>query len=329
VKVDALFRELQVRNLDTQTAATQRTDLSLIADVNEFTHAELSGWVAGFGKTADLNVTAKVDNLELSTYSPYVAELAGVHLESGQLDTVLEAKAKQGALQGKIQLELDDIAFRPLSKEDAERMSATVGAPLETAVNLLQDGEGRILLTLPVRGALHKPEVDISSAVNKAIGGALKKVFPPTMVASILAGVAKGSGPSFEPIEFAPGSVELSDAGKGYADGIVQLLAEHPKLSLKVCGRSTAQDMEHFMSEASPAKPSAAGGKGETGQSEARPPQDSAQVEQALAELAVERKRAVRRYLVQEKDADAKRIPECRSTYEAADQGSPRVEISL
>ena len=64
-----------------------------------------SGWVAGFGKTADLDVTAKVDNLELSTYSPYVAELAGVYLESGQLDTVLEAKAKQGALQGRIQLE--------------------------------------------------------------------------------------------------------------------------------------------------------------------------------------------------------------------------------
>ena len=326
VKVDSVFKELEVRNLNTQKA-TQRTDLSLIADVNEFTHVELKGWVAGFGETADLDVIAKVDNLELSNYSPYVSALGGVHLESGQLDKVTTAKAERGALQGQIQLELDDVAFRPLSKEDAERMSATIGVPLETAVNLLQDSEGRIVLTLPIGGELRKPKVDVSSAVDKAIGGALKKVFPPAVVASMLAGIAKGTGPTFEPIEFSPGSAELGEAGKRYADGVAKLLTEHPKLSLKVCGRSTAQDMEHVTIEAGESP--TAGGKGETGRSSAEPGQDSAQAEQALAELAVERKRAVRRYLIQEKGADAKRVPECRSTFQGADQGSPRVEISL
>ncbi len=195
VNIDTVFKEAQIRNLDTQKA-DQRTEVRLIADVNEFTHVDLAGWIKGVGKSVDFDLKAEVENLELSTYSPYVTELAGVHLESGQLDTTITGKAVQGGLQGKIQLELDDIAIRPLSKADAARVTGAVGVPLETAVGLLQDSNGRILLTLPVSGTLSGPDVDISSAVNKAIGGALKKVFPPTMIASMLSGVAKGSGHS-------------------------------------------------------------------------------------------------------------------------------------
>jgi hypothetical protein len=53
------------------------------------------------------------------------------------------------------------------------------------------------------------------------------------------------------------------------------------------------------------------------------------QVAQALEELAVERERAVRRYLITDKGTDAKRVSQCRSTFDASDQASPRVELSL
>ncbi len=119
--------------------------------------------------------------------------------------------------------------------------------------------------------AARRPGVDISSAVSNAIGGVLLNVFPPTMVASMLEGASKGGGPSFEPIGFAPGSKELDAAGISNADGVAQLLAEHPGLSLKVCGRSTAQDMEHFMSDAAPVRPPVSGVMTRSGQSEARP----------------------------------------------------------
>ena len=44
---------------------------------------------------------------------------------------------------------------------------------------------------------------------------------------------------------------------------------------------------------------------------------------------ATERQRVVRRYLVQDKGATAKRVGECRPTLEIDDQGTPRVEVSL
>ena len=53
-----------------------------------------------------------------------------------------------------------------------------------------------IVVTLPIEGTLSKPDVDIGPAVNKAIAGALQKVFPPTMVASMIAGLAIHFGPT-------------------------------------------------------------------------------------------------------------------------------------
>ncbi|MCP3871181.1 MAG: DUF748 domain-containing protein [Gammaproteobacteria bacterium] len=325
VKIDTVFKQVEIRNLNT-VRADQRSNLKIAADVNEFTHINLEGWTRGAGETADLDLKLAVDNLELSSFSPYVTELSGVHLESGQLDTAIAGKSTRGKLLGEIGLQLDNVTFQPLSAEEAERVTGAVGVPLETAVGLLQDDQGRISLTLPVSGTLSQPDVDISLAVNKAIGGALKKVFPPAMVGSFMSGLAKGSAPSFVPIEFEPGSAELSDAGRSYGNELAQLLTEHPKLSVSVCGRSTARDLEYLQQTGTSPAPASAPVKGGAEQSATKPAE---QTTQALTELAVERKRNVRRYLIEEKRADIKRVRECRSKFEASDQDSPRVEVVL
>ena len=145
----------------------------------------------------------------------------------------------------------------------------------------------------------------------------------------MLSNAEKGTGPAFESIEFLPGSAELDEAGKRYADDLAKLMAEHPKLSLKVCSRLTAQDLDKLMTSEMTAPSSATDNKTQANPTGAQPESLSAEAAQALTELAVERQRVVRRYLIREKDADTKRVGECRSTMETADQGTPRVEISL
>ncbi len=336
VKIDTVFKEFQIQNLSTRAQA-QPTDLRLVALINEFTNLEVSGWTKGLGLGADLDLAVQVKNLALSTYSPYVVELAGVYLESGQLDTQVTGKATRGILQGQIQLDLDHMAFKPLSEEDAARMADKVGVPLEMAVSLLEDGDGHIALKLPVSGTLSKPDVDISSAVNKAIGGVLKRVFPPTLAISLLSKIAKGGGPSFEPITFAPGSAELDESGRRYADEVAKFLRERPKLSLKLCGRATTQDMARLSVPAGDKTPSAVDQETQIAtQKEAETPRteqpqpvvpDPAQLAETLKQLALERKSVVRSYLINDQQIPAKRVPECRSTFTADDQSSPRVEI--
>jgi peptidoglycan hydrolase-like protein with peptidoglycan-binding domain len=340
VRVDTVFKEFQIQDLNTRKT-DRRTDLRVQALINEFTELQLNGWTEGIGLSADMDLALQLKNLELSTYSPYVERLAGVYLDSGQMDTKIAGQAKRGILLGEVQLDLANMEFKPLKEEDAARIADQMGGvPLEMAVSLLQDNDGRIALTLPVSGTLNRPDVDISSAVNKAIGGALKRVFPPTLAVSMLSKIGKGGGASFEPVEFAPGSAELDDTDRAYLDNVVAFLNEHPRLSLKVCGRATAMDWQHHtaltqtQAQSSPEAKSKEAPTAPTAstQAKAQPvqtPSDPGPVAESLKQLALERKKVVRSYLVKQRQIDAARVPECRSTYEAEDQGSPRVEISL
>jgi hypothetical protein len=331
VKINTLFKELQIDNLSTRKRE-QQTEIRVAAVINEFTRLGVKGWTKGLNPRADLDLDLQVQHLELSTYSPYVTMLSGVHLDSGQLDTHVTGKTSDGILQGRIQLDLDHMEFAPLSEKEAERLTETMGLPLELAVSLLEDGDGHIGLKLPVSGTLSKPDVDVSSAVNKAIGGALKRVFPPTLALSLLSKIAEGGAPSFEPVVFAPGSSELDETGRGYADKIADFLREHPKLSLKVCGLSTQQDLA-YMAAMTPAsndaraaseRPSSTKGDKVESSDKSDIPAVS---EEILKELALARKNAVRGYLIENKGIDTKSVPECRSRFSADDPGDPRVEI--
>jgi hypothetical protein len=269
-------------------------------------------------------------NLQLTTYSPYVLALAGVHVDGGRLDAATEVKTADGNLQGDVRLEIDQLALQPPQAADAERVGGTIGVSLQTAAELLSDGDGRILLTLPITGTPASPDIDIGPAVNKAIGGVLQQVFPPTLVVSMLAGLTKGNAPSLEAIEFAPGSANLTITGRRYADDVAKLLEQKPRLSLKVCGRACAKDSKALQVKAGLARRDAEAGQRRDATSGAAPmppmPTDAPD-EQALHELAVERQRILTRYLIERAGVDADRVSECRSTFDPKDKGHPRAEV--
>jgi hypothetical protein len=72
-----------------------------------------------------------------------------------------------------------------------------VGVPLETAVDLLKDVDGRIALNLPITGRVSRPDVDMGPAIDKAVGNVLATFSPLALIASMLASLADSSGPPF------------------------------------------------------------------------------------------------------------------------------------
>jgi peptidoglycan hydrolase-like protein with peptidoglycan-binding domain len=328
VKIDTRFEKTEILDLDT-TDPSVRTRVEVAATVNEFTRVEVNGWASELGTAPTLEATARIENLQLPSFSPYAVQLAGMYLESGQLTTTTSATAEQGKLDGLIELDMLDIELEPLSATDAERLAGqTGGLPIKTVVALLQDSQGRIELGLPLKGAVAEPEVDLSSAINKAIAGAFKSVF------RAFGGKGRG-GLDFEPIVFAAGSAELTGQGRGDAGDVVTLLEERPKLSLDVCGRATAADLEALrqaQADQATASEKTSPPKA-TGEQAAPAPGDQPATMEALSarltELAVERTRSLRRYLVTERGVDAGRLAECRAVFDAEDEGPPRAEVKF
>jgi hypothetical protein len=321
VKMNTIIKSIELRDIDMKNPE-KRAQAELFANINEFTNIELKGWAKNLGPNADLEFTGKIENLELPTYSPYAAEFGGVYLESGQFSGETKTRGQQGKLDGEIKLDVQELTFQPLSEEDAKRLSDKAGFPIQTAVGLLQDSNGRISLNFPIGGTINEPDIDISSAISKAIGSTFKKIFPPTMIAGMLSSNEKGGNVSFESIKFKPGATKLDDAARQYADKLATLLHERPVLSLHVCGMTNAEDFYNLtlININKPTKTQAAAEQ-RLKLIETHKPK--------LLELAAERTHVVRRYLITNKGLDAKQVGECRSKFDVDDKGSPRVDVTL
>ena len=323
VKIDVDIKTAELRDVDTRNPKKQAR-ATLVAQINEFTHLELHGVASNLGPKLNLVLNSKLDNLELPPYSPYAAEFGGVYLDSGQFNSDVEVKARQGALDGAIKLNVNGLDFKPLSEADAKRLSETAGMPIETAARLLQDPKGNIKLELPVSGTVTEPEVDISSAINRAVGNTLKAVFPPTMIGSMLASAGKeGAGLTFRPVRFPPGSSQLDAAARKYLNELATLLQERPLLSLDVCGRTTPEDFAAvtLIKITLPPNPKPALVEQRQRLIKTHGPK--------LRELAIERTQVVRRYLITDKGLKASQVGECRPVFDPDDTGPPRVEVTL
>ncbi|WP_455219545.1 DUF748 domain-containing protein [Kaarinaea lacus] len=322
IVVDLHIKEAEVHGIDSWNPKS-KARINLLATINEFTSLELDGKADNVGPKVNMELNSSLKNLELPPYSSYVAEFGGVNMKSGQFNTDAAIKANEGVLDGAIKLHIKDLEFTPLSGADAERLSKRVGVPIETAVKLLKDPKGNIELALPVSGTATEPSVDISSAINKAIKNTLKAVFPPTLIASMLSSVKEGGSQNFKPVIFKAGSSELNNEATKYLDELATLLKERPSLSLNICGRATPDDFKEMtlISIKLPA--------------DAKP--DLIEERQRLinthssklVELATERTRTVRRYLITDKGLNAAQVGECRLSFNPEDTEPPRVIVTL
>ena len=330
-EIETIFKTVELRDLNTKDPPGQ-AKASVVADINEFSHVELEGWFTPMGEQTNLEIKGKIENMELHPYSPYTAEFAGFRLDSGQLTAFADATAKQGNLTGNIELNLDNVDLATLTEKDKERLADKAGLPVETIVALLENKDGHIELIFPLTGTVTKPGIDLKPAIMKGIGGALKKVFPPTLVASLFSS-GKGGNISFKPIIFSPGSSKLNDLAENYADGLLKLLQEYPKLSLDVCGRATAEDLTKKTGR--PFKPPDSSyelnANSEKSKQDPEAMKRKSLIEKygpEMKELAVERTSEVRRYLITEKGADPERLAECLPEFNPSDFGPPRVDVS-
>jgi len=154
----------------------------------------------------------------------------------------------------------------------------------------------------------------------------------------------KGAGINFKDIPFAPGDATLTPEGEELAGNIAQMLKKRPKLRLRVCGRATAADFDAYMAGALEPQPTAEPAPTDTAQATptaspqaGTPPEPPAGNDQQvlvkarseLTNLATERARAVRRYVVDSQGISADSLGECLPKFDSTDQDPPRVKVTL
>jgi hypothetical protein len=199
-----------------------------------------------------------VNDVALPDFSPYIAKFSGVNVETGQLTSNLSALTDASDLEGKLDVLISELDLSSASDETSEKFQVDYGVPIELAVGLLEDDEGKIALEFPIGGKVGSPEIDYSDAIKAAIQGVLTAFFP-----SFDFGM-EADGVRLDPIVFVAGASDLDDLGRDLAQRIASLLNDKPKLSIKVCGKATAADFIAAKG-ASDQEPVSAGEEGQTG----------------------------------------------------------------
>jgi hypothetical protein len=128
--------------------------------------------------------------------------------------------------------------------------------PLSTALALLADRRGVTRLEVPVRGPLHDPGFRVSRQFASALAGtaraALNVAFEPIGLSTAAGARAPGASPALglDPIPFPEGAVTPGAEALARLDALAGRLAEHPRVRVRLCGRSVPADLPESMAAA-------------------------------------------------------------------------------
>lgn len=206
-----------------------RSQIELDGRVDDYGQARVRGQLNPFvpADNTDLNVIFK--NIDMVAASPYSMKFAGYKIAQGKISLDLQYKVRNGQLDGNNQVVLDNLTLgERIDSPDALKL------PLELALAILKDSNGRIDLGIPVAGNMNDPSFSYGAVVWKALGNIMTKVVTsPFRALGNLFGI---SGDKLEAVEFDAGSDVVQPPEREKLKQVAQILAKKPDLKLSVPG---------------------------------------------------------------------------------------------
>jgi hypothetical protein len=225
VAVDAL--EGSVAGFDTAPGDTARVELR--GRVDRYGLARITGTLNVGAPQSLTDIRASLRNLDLAKLSPYAAKFAGYRIEEGRLYATLRYRVSGGRIVGDNRLAIEGLRLG----EKVERIGVR-DLPIELAVALLTDPQGRIDVAIPVRGDLADPKFDVGTLIRDAIGSVVRKLVsaPFRFLSAAFGGEAEDLGA----LRFEPGSVEVTPPMQEALEKLTRLLSERPALQVDIHG---------------------------------------------------------------------------------------------
>lgn len=256
--------------------------VELDGEVDEFGLARAVGQLDIFEPTEFMDLKVVFRNIEMTNMTPYSATFAGRKINSGKLALDLEYKIKKRQMEGDNQVVIDRL-------ELGERVESPTAKdlPLDLAIALLSDSDGRIDLGLPISGSLDDPQFSYGQLVWKAITNVLTKIVTAPFRAL---GALFGGGEKLDSIAFEAGAARLTPPEREKLVRLAAMLNKRPGLALGVHGtwteadRVAVQDLRVRQAVAEKSGQAAAGDKGDPGPLSTRTPRVQAALESLFAD---------------------------------------------
>ncbi|MES2206743.1 MAG: DUF748 domain-containing protein [Pseudomonadota bacterium] len=175
--------------------------VALKGNVDDYGLAQATGQINFLNPTDFTDINVAFRNVEMTRLTPYSSTFAGRKIKSGKLSLNLEYKFNKRQLSGKNQITMDKLTLG----EHVESPEAK-NLPLDLAIAMLEDSNGRIDQSLTVSGSLDNPQFSFREIIWKAIINVIEKIATAPFRAL---GSLFSHGEKFENITFEAGNDQL------------------------------------------------------------------------------------------------------------------------
>ena len=147
---------------------------SVEATWDVFTALQAGGVLIPTPAGADLDLGATARGLPLRALSPYPRLHLGRQVRGGSADVVLDLTVRGPDLEGVAGFTLSDVVLgEPALPAGPSGAGPADPSPLDAALDLLEDGQGRVALEVPLRGRLDAPGFDFDGLLTRALANAV------------------------------------------------------------------------------------------------------------------------------------------------------------
>jgi hypothetical protein len=217
-----------IGTLASDQSAPAAIDLS--GKIDDDAPVTISGSLSPLSKPMFLDIKGSANDVELSRLTPYAAKYAGYEILRGKLSMDVSYKIEELQLTAQNRVLIDQLTFG----ERIDSPSAT-DLPVQLAVALLKDRNGRIDINLPITGSLSDPQFSIGAILGRVFVNLIAKAV--TSPFALLGSIFGGGSEELGFAEFKAGSAQLSPAAMARLDTLAKALNDRPGLKLDISGR--------------------------------------------------------------------------------------------
>jgi hypothetical protein len=209
----------------------RRATVKLDGQVDEFGLVKVEGAMSALQPKTFTDISVVFRNVPMSPLSPYSATFAGRRIEAGTMNLDLEYKLDHSELHGE-----NKIVLERLKLGERVESPGAMKLPLDLAIAVLTDSDGRINVAVPVRGNVDHPEFSYGHVLWQALVTVITRVAtaPFRALGALFAG--GGEKEKVETVAFEPGRDVVLPPEREKLKRVEEVLGKRPQLKLIVHG---------------------------------------------------------------------------------------------
>lgn len=198
--------------------------------VDRYGTAKIIGQVYTSDPPRASNIEMDFRNLEMKNLSPYSGRFAGRLIKTGKVTANLKYILQDYKMTGDNKIIIDKLTLG-----DKVEAPDSANLPLDLAIALLQDVNGRIDVGLPVSGDLNDPEFSFGGLIWKVFTNLITKAA--TSPFRAIGGLLGADEDNFDAVVFDQGKADLLPPEKEKLLKLTEALNSRPQLKLVLQGR--------------------------------------------------------------------------------------------